>query len=384
MRVRFKMLAWSIAGCCLLASGASYALAEANASGAFGTALVPISAQLPQAGGVKVTTKMIKETSDLITVDASLPVIGGMKDTRYQRELNAAIERRTMQDLDSLKQQAAKDAEEAKKSGYEYRPHSLTVKYELKSDGSAESGDRLSLVVDSYIFTGGAHGMPRLDAYNVWNREKAEPIKLQDLFGSDYKKIIDKQIENEISRNPDMYFEDAFKGISDRQTFYVEDGNAVIVFQPYEIAPYAAGMPKFPIAIPGQTGSSDTGLQPPAEGAAAELMVQGKVIPSDEGVIYTNADGTVMVPLRTVAEHLGFKVVWNPDTEGAEVSRGAQWTAVQPGSDSYTFNKMAPISLGAAPVIREDGKMYVPQSFFSDILKADVQWNGNAMRISIS
>ena len=82
-----------------------------------------------------------------------------------------------------------------------------------------------------------------------------EYIKLQDLFkeGYDYKNIINKNIISQIEQlviddpqNKGIY---EFSSIKENQKFYIQDDNIVIYFDLYDIAPYAAGIPKFKINI---------------------------------------------------------------------------------------------------------------------------------------
>jgi len=40
-----------------------------------------------------------------------------------------------------------------------------------------------------------------------------------------------------------------FQGIGEDQDYYLQDGALVVVFQQYEIAPYAAGIPEFKIPL---------------------------------------------------------------------------------------------------------------------------------------
>ncbi|MNG16012.1 Protease inhibitor precursor [compost metagenome] len=96
--------------------------------------------------------------------------------------------------------------------------------------------------------------------------------------------------------------------------------------------------------------------------------------------VVVNADGVSLVPFRKVAEALGYTVKWNQETYAAELTKGAQWTSVSVGKDSYFFAKMAPVALGAAPVILNDS-LYVPVKFVSDILKADVTTGSTGLHI---
>ncbi|WP_218092235.1 stalk domain-containing protein [Paenibacillus solanacearum] len=376
MKSRFKILTIGIAGFCLLtAAPQSYAEALPQA--------VPVLISAPAVQqAATVTTKPIKEKNDLITVDLSIPVIEGLKDAHYQEELNDLIYRQAMKDMDTLKTQAAEEVVHAKEAGYEMRPYELNIQYKLKADGGSGSGGMFSLQILTYTYTGGAHGGTRSDNYNVWNEQAAKTIELKNLFGEGYKAFIDEKIKQAIASNPDPYFPDTFKGISDTQNFYIERGDAVIQFAQYEIAPYASGMPEFriPIATNGTPGEQPT--QP--EAVPTQLVLNGKpASPEEAASVYKADSGLLMIPLRASAEALGYTIQWDAERQAAELTRDNQWTILQQGKDEYVYNKMAPLSLGEAPVIQSDGKMYVPLAFFSDVLKAEVTSEGGIVSIQL-
>ncbi|MDL2248339.1 copper amine oxidase N-terminal domain-containing protein [Tyzzerella sp. OttesenSCG-928-J15] len=79
-------------------------------------------------------------------------------------------------------------------------------------------------------------------------------------------------------------------------------------------------------------------------------------------------DGYVMLPLRAIAEAAGFDVNWNGEIGAITVGRAIN---LKVGEDYYTFAKMAPITLGQAPVIK-DGNTYVPMSFFTEVMNLEV------------
>ncbi|MFH5186851.1 hypothetical protein ACHHV8_32060 [Paenibacillus sp. TAB 01] len=85
----YPLLTLGIASC-VLAGGTPLAwAAEAPVQA------VPISAVLQQTplSTLSVTSKNINKENELVKVNVSIPVISGMKDTRYQAELNDNIER---------------------------------------------------------------------------------------------------------------------------------------------------------------------------------------------------------------------------------------------------------------------------------------------------
>lgn len=107
-----------------------------------------------------------------------------------------------------------------------------------------------------------------------------------------------------------------------------------------------------------------------------EPTVFNKVIINDEEIkledhMYKNKDGIVMIPLREIAEKLGYKLVWDKDNLSTELTKEAQWTKVIIGEDNYNFAKMM-VELGAAPELKE-AKTYVPINFLEKVLMAHME-----------
>lgn len=100
-----------------------------------------------------------------------------------------------------------------------------------------------------YYF-GAAHGIPS-EIYPNINLVSGSFYVLKDLFkkNSNYVKVLSDIIGNQIKNNKqyDYVFPDTYKGIKPNQPFYVDENNLYIYFEPYEIAPYAAGFPTFKI-----------------------------------------------------------------------------------------------------------------------------------------
>ena len=53
-----------------------------------------------------------------------------------------------------------------------------------------------------------------------------------------------------------------------------------------------------------------------------------------------------------------FNVKWNGKSKTTEISKGAVWSAVKLNKDAYTLGKMAPRSLGSAPVMKKATSMF--------------------------
>lgn len=91
------------------------------------------------------------------------------------------------------------------------------------------------------------------------------------------------------------------------------------------------------------------------------VLVNGNVVHALSS--YVKEDKTVMVPLRAVAEALGYEVTWLEESQTVMVGKAS----LVIGKDAYAFARMAPQSLGAAPELRE-GRTFVPMEFFGKIL----------------
>ncbi|RAP76012.1 WG repeat-containing protein [Paenibacillus montanisoli] len=107
----------------------------------------------------------------------------------------------------------------------------------------------LELIGYNYPF-GAAHGMPTR-VYAIIDLSTGRMYALKDLFkpGSDYVKVLSDIVGKQIKEDPQYsyVFPDAYKGIRPDQPFYVTEDALHLYFEPYEIAPYAAGFPTFTI-----------------------------------------------------------------------------------------------------------------------------------------
>lgn len=94
-----------------------------------------------------------------------------------------------------------------------------------------------------------------------------------------------------------------------------------------------------------------------------EIVVNSTVI--DAPSAYTNDQDTVMVPLRAIAEALGYDVKWDDTTKSVLIGKGISLTI---GIDNYNYMRTTPIQLGTSPEII-DSKTFVPLSFFKEVMR---------------
>lgn len=79
---------------------------------------------------------------------------------------------------------------------------------------------------------------------------------------------------------------------------------------------------------------------------------------------YSNNEGVVMVPLRVIAEALGYEVGW--DSESHSITIGDKVT-LKINSNTYVKADSSIITLDAAPALVND-TTFVPLNFFTDVL----------------
>lgn len=118
-------------------------------------------------------------------------------------------------------------------------------------DGSFEIKNNqrgiLSILLIGMAEFGGAHPMTMAKSLTM-DTTTGENFSLHQLFNPGYMEIINAEIRRQIKLR-DIPILDSFNGISPDQDYYVSDHTLVIYYQLYELSPYAAGFPYFPIPL---------------------------------------------------------------------------------------------------------------------------------------
>ncbi|MEB2280685.1 copper amine oxidase N-terminal domain-containing protein [Lysinibacillus xylanilyticus] len=118
-------------------------------------------------------------------------------------------------------------------------------------------------------------------------------------------------------------------------------------------------------SIPAQTTPSKVIVLDDESGNTTENTVDAEIaeiIATD----YYEVDGTKMVPLRLIAEKLGYTV--ESTGKGAIVSKGSLSYTITRGEKMFGYNK-ALRSLNVAPALLGSNKTYVPVEFVEEYLK---------------
>ena len=123
----------------------------------------------------------------------------------------------------------------------------------MRVSGSFESKTNqrnvLSLTLWALGDFGGAHPMTYIRSLNIDGMTGTDyPLGTNFKPGSNYVDILSDLIRKQI-RERNIPLLEEFRGIRPDQDYYVADNVLIIYFQLYEISPYAAGFPYFPIPL---------------------------------------------------------------------------------------------------------------------------------------
>lgn len=114
----------------------------------------------------------------------------------------------------------------------------------------------------------------------------------------------------------------------------------------------------------------------PAPTSSYSVVIENNTLDLDGETVY-ELNKHMMVPLRTVAEKLGFKVKWDGEHQGISLDNGEVNTIVYIGQDNYymasstAIGMSAPTALGVAPALK-NGTTYVPADIFNILYCDDV------------
>ncbi|MFD0767361.1 DUF3298 and DUF4163 domain-containing protein [Bacillus sp. CGMCC 1.60114] len=214
----------------------------------FSIAIVPKSAIAAQPSNltIKIHTMTQKGKNPYFEYQLNYPQFHNIPNEQFQKKLNTYYEKSTNQFKKNLEKDAKTYYEQSKETDAPFHPYIANVDYKV----GLNKFPLLSLYVNRYQYTGGAHGMYEWKA-NTFDVEKNKPLRLADLFQKDsqYETIIKTEIVRQIEQNKANFFPDAAeKVMNEKKLKYVlEQGHLMIYFPLYEIAPYVSGIPQFRI-----------------------------------------------------------------------------------------------------------------------------------------
>ncbi|MFS1515290.1 DUF3298 and DUF4163 domain-containing protein [Bacillus sp. SCS-151] len=193
----------------------------------------------------KTASENLEEISSTFTIN--IPVIENESNTSSLQRINTIMDYEIIDFKNRLRNQFAQT----------YLDLNGEVSFGFSGDVTYEvtfNNDKIVSIPVTYTqYTGGAHSNTEIVGYN-FNLETGEVIYVSDLFKSDFhfQKEINNKIKEEISKQPEGYFEDALVTVDRLDVnfnYFIKDNAIVVQFKAYELSSYSSGLPSFEIPL---------------------------------------------------------------------------------------------------------------------------------------
>lgn len=210
---------------------------------------------IPVIGGIAkvLTIRSYEEKDSDKNITVKVPAIESQEDISIK--VNEVINEK----VDNYVEEANQRVQEYKEAflatgGTEEEFANHDIKIDVDYDVKYQDEDLLSFVLTGTESWVSAYNMK--EYYNISLEENKE-LTLKDMLGEDYIQISNNSIREEMALRMEadknvMYFDESqggFSTVDETTKFYLNDeGNVVIVFDKYEIAPGAMGSQEFIIA----------------------------------------------------------------------------------------------------------------------------------------
>ncbi len=189
------------------------------------------------------------EVSKTKEIHIEVPNIKNTGNTALEKKVNREIQMKMDAIVKEVRAEAKQLEAEYKKvyaNSESFIPANVFINYEVYH----QSDTTLSFVITKVVAN--ASSLSENYVYN-YDLKTGETLHLSTLLGENYKEIVDQQIQTQINHRIKteenaVFFdgEEGFQGVDDTQNFYInKDGNIVILFDKYEIAPGFMGNIEF-------------------------------------------------------------------------------------------------------------------------------------------
>mgnify|MGYP001408479587 FL=1 len=204
--------------------------------------LLALNPYYPSADTLEIKTlnynKSTADSSIFISID--YPQITGSKNSSVEQKVNNFLEEEFKQSI------AWYEEIQSDSSNYEDMNYDMQYSFETGFQVQYNSEKFVSIVLNHYQFTGGAHGNYFALGYNI-RMSDGKILTLKDIIKSDSFDILTDECEQAILEAYQAstlmeagLFDDEIV-IEDDQDFYITPTALVLQFDPYEIGPYAMG-----------------------------------------------------------------------------------------------------------------------------------------------
>jgi len=224
------------------------------------------------------------------------------------------------------------------------RARSITFSYEeYLADGV------VSILIEANVSSVISRRMVRSVNFDVYT---GELITIREVMEFDIVPLAERLLADRMRREPENYY--AAQSVSlQNQAFFVNRQGTTILFDEFQLSAMVSGIRTLEIS----------------RNNIRHVTISAQQHFSADSVSY----GLLMIPLRFVAEGLGYHVAWCGDLHMPAIYNihpddgGHRLAWMRAGYNDYS-TPTGQRSLEAAPTIRNGGHTYVPITFFEQIL----------------
>lgn len=181
------------------------------------------------------------------------PQVTNMKNPNVQEKINTVFKTHiesSYKDYLKLKDEMEKFKKEDKEHCKEF-PYSCEYSYNTRYEVKYNQDDKLSILFYDATYSGGAHGLEAVASFN-FDTQTGEIYTLKDIISAESKfASLTKYVKKYMKEHQDLFFDEEMLGdfaVNEQTQFYFTDSGIDLIFQLYDVAPYAAGHPT--ISIP--------------------------------------------------------------------------------------------------------------------------------------
>lgn len=195
------------------------------------------------------------DSNEMLTLNIKYPIVNTYNNPsageKINNQINMQVDEYIEYATETLYNEAIATYKDSIENNYPFHGYEAYMEYTITYNDNCF----LSLYIDQYEFTGGAHGNT-VRASNTWELCTGENIYLYCFFKpyTDYKNMIIQemiaQAEENLKENPLIYFDDYKNRIIeyfDSNSFFMSADGITIYYQQYDIAPYSTGIVEFTI-----------------------------------------------------------------------------------------------------------------------------------------
>ncbi|MEF2969184.1 DUF4163 domain-containing protein [Paenibacillus sp. M1] len=189
---------------------------------------------------IQISTRTIEKNIPEASIKVQYPQVSGLRSKEAERKINDLLKSRA----DRFVQNSLKEAKENQPS-----PNGSPYEYLGNYSVTYNRGGLLSILEQTYAYTGGAHGISVREGL-TFRLSDGKLLTLDEVLrrNPNFRSIVDPSIKKQLQQT-EGYF-GGFETIGNNPYFYLKNNGVVIFFQLYDYLPYVFGFPEFYFSFP--------------------------------------------------------------------------------------------------------------------------------------